>query len=188
MISFAVFETALGWCALAWSEEGVVRGWLPVGSEAAIRASVARRCPDAAEAEPSAFAADAIEGVKALMADGATDLSHIALDLADIPLLHQRIYEIARAIPPGEVLTYGEVAERAGDKNLAREVGRALGLNPFPPIVPCHRILAASGKTGGFSAPGGVDTKMRLLNVEKARTSAAPSLFDDLPLAAAPRR
>ena len=88
----------------------------------------------------------------------------------------------------GEVLTYGEVADRLGDKNLAREVGRALGLNPFPPIVPCHRILAASGKTGGFSAPGGVDTKMRLLNLEKARTSAAPSLFDDLPLAIAPRR
>jgi methylated-DNA-[protein]-cysteine S-methyltransferase len=188
MISFAVFETALGWCALAWSEAGIVRGWLPVANEAAIRASVARRCPGAVEADPPAFAAEAIEGVKALMANGTADLSHITLDLTDIPPLHVRIYEIARAIPPGEVLTYGEVAERAGDKNLAREVGRALGLNPFPPIVPCHRILAASGKTGGFSAPGGVDTKMRLLNVEKARTSAAPSLFDDLPLAAAPRR
>lgn len=188
MTSFAVFETALGWCALAWSEAGVVRGWLPAADEAAIRASVARRCPDAAEAEPPAFAAEAIAGVKALMADGATDLSHIVLDQTDIPPLHRRIYEIARAITPGEVLTYGEVAERCGDKNLAREVGRALGLNPFPPIVPCHRILAASGKTGGFSAPGGVETKMRLLNVERARTSAAPSLFDDLPLAAAPRR
>jgi len=188
MISFAVFETALGWCALAWSEAGVVRGWLPAASETAIRASVARRCPGAVEAEPSAFAAEAIDGVKALMADGTADLTHVQLELAEIPPLHARVYEIARAIPPGDVLTYGEVAERAGDKNLAREVGRALGLNPFPPIVPCHRILAASGKTGGFSAPGGVDTKMRLLNVEKARTSAAPSLFDDLPLAAAPRR
>jgi methylated-DNA-[protein]-cysteine S-methyltransferase len=188
MTSFAVFETALGWCALAWSEAGVVRGWLPMVDEAAVRASVARRSPDAVEAEPTGFAADGVVGVKALMADGTTDLSHIRLDLAGIPPLHERIYEIARAIPPGEVLTYGEVAERAGDKNLAREVGRALGLNPFPPIVPCHRILAASGKTGGFSAPGGVETKMRLLNVERARVSAAPSLFGDLPLAAAPRR
>jgi methylated-DNA-[protein]-cysteine S-methyltransferase len=76
------------------------------------------------------------------------------------------------------------VAERCGDKNLAREVGRALGLNPFPPIVPCHRILAASGKTGGFSAPGGVETKMRLLNVERARLSTEPLLFAELPLEA----
>ena len=188
MTSFAVFETALGWCALAWSEAGVVRGWLPMASEAAVRASMVRRCREAVESDPPAFAVEAIAGVKALMADGTTDLSHISLDLTDIPPLHARIYEIARAIPPGEVLTYGEVAERAGDKNLAREVGRALGLNPFPPIVPCHRILAASGKTGGFSAPGGVETKMRLLNVERARVNPAPSLFDDLPLAAAPRR
>lgn len=187
-LGFAIFETAMGWCALAWSERGVVRGWLPMANEAQARASMARRCPDAVEAEPPGFAAEAIAGVKALMTDGATELSGVLLDTADIPPLHQRVYEIARAIPPGETLTYGEVAERLGDKALAREVGRALGLNPFPPIVPCHRILAASGKTGGFSAPGGVETKMRLLNLEKARTSAAPSLFDDLPLAAAPRR
>lgn len=181
-VGFTIFETALGTCALAWSEAGIVRGWLP-DSEAAVRASVARRLPDAVEIEPHGFVLDAIEGVKALMAEGRQDLSDVPLDLTGIPPLHAQLYEIARAIPPGETLTYGEAAEKLGDKNLAREVGRALGLNPFPPIVPCHRILAASGKTGGFSAPGGVETKMRLLNVEKARTSAAPSLFDDLPLA-----
>ena len=178
-LGFAVFDTAMGWCALAWSERGIVRGWLPAESEVSIRGSVARRCPEAIEAEPPGFAADAIAGVKALMADGATDLSGLQLDEEAIPPLHRQVYDI----PPGEALTYGEVAERLGDKNLAREVGRALGLNPFPPIVPCHRILAASGRTGGFSAPGGVDTKLKLLNLEKARTSAAPSLFDDLPLA-----
>jgi methylated-DNA-[protein]-cysteine S-methyltransferase len=183
MIGFSVFETAMGWCALAWSGRGVVRGWLPSATEAQARASVAKRCPEAVEAEPPPFAAEAIAGVQALMADGATDLSAIQLDETDIPPLHSRVYAISRAIPPGETLTYGEIATRLGDRNLAREVGRALGLNPFPPIVPCHRILAASGKTGGFSAPGGVDTKLRLLNLEKARTSAAPSLFDDLPLA-----
>lgn len=188
MTEFAVFETAMGWCAIAWSGRGITRGWLPGADEAAIRASVKRRCPGAVEAEPPPFAAEAIAGVTALMADGATDLSRVVLDEADIPELHRRVYAVARAIPPGETLTYGEVAERIGDKALAREVGRALGLNPFPPIVPCHRILAADGRTGGFSAPGGVATKMRLLNKEKARTSAAPSLFDDLPLAAAPSR
>ncbi|HYG26211.1 MAG TPA: methylated-DNA--[protein]-cysteine S-methyltransferase [Caulobacteraceae bacterium] len=182
---FAVFETALGWCAIAWSEAGIARGWLPDG-EAAVRASVARRCPEAVEAEPTGFAAEAVAGVKALMAEGKADLSFVPLDPTGIAPLHARLYEIARAIPPGETLTYGQAAEKLGDRNLAREVGRALGLNPFPPIVPCHRILAASGKTGGFSAPGGVETKMRLLNVERARTTTAPLLFDELPLAARP--
>ena len=181
-VKFATFETALGWCAIAWSEAGIVRGWLP-DSEAAVRVSVARRCPEAVEAEATGFAAEAARGVKALMAEGRADLSDVPLDLTGIAPLHAQLYDIARAIPPGQTLTYGEAAEKLGDKNLAREVGRALGLNPFPPIVPCHRILAASGKTGGFSAPGGVETKLRLLNVEKARTSAAPSLFGDLPLA-----
>jgi len=185
--AFAVFETALGWCAIAWSEAGVVAGRLPQASEAVVRATMMKRFGEV-EGDPPAFAAEAIAGVKALMADGTTDLSHIRLDQAAIPPLHVRLYEIARAIPAGQTLTYGEVAERLGDKNLAREVGRGLGLNPFPPIVPCHRILAASGKTGGFSAPGGVDTKLRLLNLEKARTTATPSLFEDLPLAVAPRR
>ncbi|HEX6859649.1 MAG TPA: methylated-DNA--[protein]-cysteine S-methyltransferase [Caulobacteraceae bacterium] len=183
MIRFATFETALGCCAIAWSEAGIVRGWLP-DSEAAVRASVARRCPEAVESEPTGFAAEAVAGVKTLMAEGRADLSTVRLDMVGIPPLHAQLYEIARAIPPGETLTYGEAAEKLGDKNLAREVGRALGLNPFPPIVPCHRILAASGKTGGFSAPGGVETKVRLLNVERAKTSAAPMLFEELPLSA----
>lgn len=187
-LGFAVFETAMGWCALAWSERGIVRGWLPAPSDAVARASAARRCPEAIESNPPDFARKAIDGVTRLMADGATNLSDIQLDEEGQPALHRQVYAIARAIPPGATLTYGEVAERLGDKSLARAVGQALGANPFPPIVPCHRILAASGKTGGFSAPGGVETKMRLLNLEKARTSAAPSLFDDLPLATAPRR
>ena len=185
--AFAVFETALGWCALSWSEAGIVAGRLPQPGEAGVRAAMVKRFGEV-EAAPPPFAAEAVAGVQALMADGTTDLSHIQLDMAAIPPLHVQLYAIARAIPPGETLTYGEVAERLGDKNLAREVGRGLGLNPFPPIVPCHRILAASGKTGGFSAPGGVETKMKLLNLERARTTSAPSLFDDLPLAVAPRR
>lgn len=187
-VGFTIFETALGWCALAWSERGVVQGWLPAETQAQVRAAVARKRPEAVEAEPPAFAADAARDVAALMAGETPDLGAVPLDPQDIPELHQRVYEIARAIPIGDTLTYGEVATRLGDRNLAREVGRALGLNPYPPIVPCHRILAASGRTGGFSAPGGVTTKMRLLNVERAQGNEAPSLFGDLPLAAPPRR
>ncbi len=94
---------------------------------------------------------------------------------------------MARQIPPGETLTYGEVAARIGEPGAARAVGTALGQNPFPIVVPCHRVLAANGRTGGFSARGGVATKMRMLSIERARTGSAPTLFDalgGLPLAA----
>ena len=104
------------------------------------------------------------------------------------PEFHQRVYQLARAIPPGETKTYGEIAAALGDKTLSRAVGQALGRNPWPIVVPCHRVLAANGKTGGFSADGGVDTKMRMLTIEGAGKSTEPQLFDALPLAAKPRR
>jgi len=88
------------------------------------------------------------------------------------------VYEITRAIPPGRTLTYGEVARRLGDPNAARAVGQALGHNPFAPVVPCHRVLAAHSGAGGFSAEGGVVTKLRMLQIEKAQMGSEPGLFD----------
>jgi methylated-DNA-[protein]-cysteine S-methyltransferase len=88
----------------------------------------------------------------------------------------QRVYEVARTIPAGQTLTYGQIATRLGDRLLARDVGQALGRNQFPIVVPCHRVLAASGKLGGFSAPGGVATKQRLLEIEQANVSWQLSL------------
>ena len=104
-----------------------------------------------------------------------------------VPEFERRVYEVARRIPPGATLTYGEIAARLGDKLLARDVGQALGRNPFPIVIPCHRVLAAGGKTGGFSARGGVATKMKMLQIEGAITSDEPLLFDSLPVAP-PRR
>lgn len=109
------------------------------------------------------------------------------IDDREIPDFNRRVYAIARQIPPGRTMTYGEIAQRLGDKALARAVGQAMGENPTPIVMPCHRVLAASGKTGGFSAPGGVATKLRLLTIERAQPGG-PTLFDDLPLAAAPHR
>lgn len=114
------------------------------------------------------------------------------LDIADVPDFNRSVYDIARTIPPGSTLTYGEIAERLGDRSLARDVGHALGQNPFPVIVSCHRVMAVGGKTGGFSAPGGVSTKMRMLTIERAQLGGnAPAdqlaLFDRLPLAAQSR-
>jgi methylated-DNA-[protein]-cysteine S-methyltransferase len=100
----------------------------------------------------------------------------------------QCVYAVARSIPPGATLSYGEIAARLGDRGAARDVGEAMGLNPFPIIVPCHRVLAAGGKVGGFSASGLVTTKLRLLDIEGAQVGEAPTLFESLPLAVGPRR
>ena len=125
--------------------------------------------------------------IVALLGGERTDLNHVTLDVGAVSEFHRRVFEVARRIPAGETLSYGEVAERLGDRNLAREVAEALSENPCPIIVPCHRILAAGGKTGGFSAPGGVATKLRLLTIEGAQPEG-PMLFDRLPLAARPQR
>ena len=102
------------------------------------------------------------------MRGDAVDLTFVSLDMDGLPEFHQRVYDVARTIPPGVTLTYGEVAKRLGDPGSARAVGQALGRNPIPVIVPCHRVLAAGGKTGGFSAPGGSATKLNLLALEGA--------------------
>jgi len=162
----AIFATALGACAIAWSERGIVRGFLPEPSEEAARSLLRRRLSGATEVKPPEAVAAAIEDIKALLAGRAVDLSHIALDWAGVSDFNRRVYEIARAIPPGETLSYGEIAARLDDPALARDVGQAMGENPFPPIVPCHRVVAAGSKLGGFSARGGSDTKRKLLAIE----------------------
>jgi methylated-DNA-[protein]-cysteine S-methyltransferase len=177
-ISYVVFPTALGHAAIAWGERGITRSFLPVDSEPAALSAVRRRLPEAHKAEPPPAVQSAIDGVHALLAGEPRDLSDIALDLSGTDDFHRRVYAIARAIPPGATLTYGEVAARLGDPAAARLVGQAMGANPFPPIVPCHRVVAAGGKLGGFSAPGSVMTKRRLLGIEGA-LSGGP-LFDRL--------
>ena len=179
---FAIFDTALGACGLAWGERGVMRVLLPDGSEGKIRSRLKRQFPNAAEASPPPHIATLIDDIVALMNGDPRDFTDVALDLGNVPAFNRKVFDIARTIPAGQTLTYGEIATRLGDKLLARDVGTALGQNPFPIVVPCHRVLAASGKSGGFSAPGGVDTKMRMLSIERAQPGG-PTLFDDLPLA-----
>jgi len=112
------------------------------------------------------------------------DLSQIVLDLAGVEQFDRRVADVARAIPAGETLTYGEIATRIGAPGKAREVGAALGRNRFPIIVPCHRVVAANGKLGGFSGPGGPRTKLRLLEIERRGHGATPALFEGDGLAA----
>src|SRR4030095_2030919 len=164
--SFALFDTPIGACGIAWGERGITNAWLPDKDAPALSRRIARRLPDAREARPPEEIRPAIDGIVALLSGAATDLSSVPLDLDGIPDFHRRVYALAREIPPGQTLSYGEIARRLGDPSQARAVGAALGANPFPILVPCHRVLAANGRTGGFSAPGGVPTKLRLLEIE----------------------
>jgi O-6-methylguanine DNA methyltransferase len=188
MPGFALFETAIGACGIAWGERGLVGIQLPEASEARTLARMRRRFPDARESPPPPSVQRAIEGIAALLGGEATDLAAVALDMEGVPPFDRRVYEVARTILPGATLAYGDIAARLCAPGEARAVGQALGHNPFPLVVPCHRVLAAGGKVGGFSANGGIATKLRLLSIEGARTSAAPTLFQNLPLVAAPRR
>lgn len=187
MQNFCLFTTAIGSCALVWQGERIVAAQLPERDQDTARRRLGRRFPEGVEAEPPAFVRQAIADVVALLAGEQRDLAHLPIDLSATPEFNRRVYAVALSIPPGETLTYGEVAARIGEPGAARAVGVALGQNPIPIIVPCHRVLAAGGKTGGFSADGGVETKLKILTIEKARTSAEPSLFGDLPLQARQR-
>ena len=186
--AYALFDTAIGTCAIVWGESGIVGVALPSESQTSTRVQISKRFPTAAEASPSPDIQRAIDDIQALLHGEKRDLSAAKLDLTGIPDFQRKVYAAARAIPPGETLTYGEISAKLNAPGTARAVGQALGANPFPIIVPCHRILASGGKAGGFSAPGGLDTKMRLLNIERAGAPLEPSLFDQLPLAAPPRR
>ncbi len=184
---FALFETAIGTCGIAWTARGICGVQLPEKDAAATRARLCRRHPAAMESAPAAEARRAIDGIVALLAGEKRDLTDITIDDAGQAEFNRRVYAVARTIRPGETMTYGEIAARLGDKTLARDVGQAMGENPTPVVMPCHRVLAADGKAGGFSAPGGVVTKLRLLSIEGA-APGGPTLFDTLPLQASPRR
>jgi methylated-DNA-[protein]-cysteine S-methyltransferase len=180
---FALFETAIGCCGIVWSARGIAGVQLPEKSEQATRARVQRRYPAAHETVPPPPVQRVIERVRGLLRGERIELTDVALDDDGMPEFNRRVYEVARGIRPGTTLSYGEIAQRLGDRTLAREVAQALSQNPCPIIVPCHRVLAAGGKMGGFSAPGGVRTKLRLLSIEWAQYGE-PMLFDDLPWAA----
>jgi methylated-DNA-[protein]-cysteine S-methyltransferase len=177
MTQYALFETAIGHAGVAWNDAGLVACHLPERDPETARRGFLRRFPDASEAEIPARLADTVAGIQALMRGEKADLRAAPLDLSRTPEFHARVYEIARDIPPGETLTYGDIAVKLGDKLLARDVGQALGKNPWPIIVPCHRVTAAGGKPGGFSARGGVNTKLKLLGIEGAPAAAQTDLF-----------
>ncbi len=176
----AVFETEIGSCGIVWNGRGIAGVQLPDATPAATRRRMLRRFPDAVEQRPTTAIGRAIEAMRALLRGEPSDLSGVELDLDGVSDLQRRVYDVTRGIAPGETLTYGEIAKRVGTPRDAREVGKALGDNPFPIIVPCHRVIAADGRMHGFSGAGGVRTKLRLLEIEGYEAVPGPSLFDSV--------
>lgn len=174
---FALFDTPLGRCGIAWSARGIAGVQLPEARDGETRAKLIGRHAAAVEAAPPPAIQRAIDGIAALLRGEAGDLAAIALDMDGIPPFHRRIYEVVRAIPPGASLSYGEVAAKADSPGAARAVGQAMRRNPFSILVPCHRVFAAGGKIGGYSAHGGLATKLKLLSLEAAAAEGAAALF-----------
>jgi methylated-DNA-[protein]-cysteine S-methyltransferase len=177
-VSYALFDTAIGSCGIVWGDRGIAGLQLPSADETATIARLRRRYRNAEPGEPPAEVRQAIAAIVALLSGERRDLGAIKLDMDRVPQFERSVYEIARTISPGEVITYGEIAKRLGDPTAAQAVGAALGQNPFPIVVPCHRVVGAGTKLGGFSAPGGARTKRRMLAIEGSPAAGTPDLFD----------
>lgn len=167
---YLIFETAGGFCGIAWSDIGISRFQLPTRSAEATERLLLRRVPGAEPGAPPAEVAGAVAAVRRYFAGEATDFSGFTLDLGEQDAFFRQIYAAARRVGWGRTTTYGTLAKELGaGPEAARDVGQAMASNPVALIIPCHRVLAAGGKVGGFSAPGGGATKIRMLALEGVR-------------------
>ena len=171
------FETALGTCGVAWSPRGITAVELPSSRPLRMLERLRRQAGTTGHTEPPDRIRDAIAAMTALLGGERRDLRAIELDLEGASEFELAVWERARRVPAGETITYGEIAKSIAVEGDARDVGKAMGSNRCPIVVPCHRVVAAGGNLGGFSAPGGVETKRRMLEIEGAIQSE-PTLFD----------
>ncbi|MDP3898904.1 MAG: methylated-DNA--[protein]-cysteine S-methyltransferase [Mesorhizobium sp.] len=173
-VQHTLIETKLGWIGLAWSPSGIVRLHLPAADRAATERGLVKNL-DSSEAETlPAFVAAAVGLVRRYAEGERVDFSGVPVALDGVDPMRRAMYAALRRVGHGETLTYGQLAERAGFPGLARDIGAAMGRNPVPLIIPCHRVLAAGGKIGGFSAPGGTTTKQRMLALENVTLGSPP--------------
>jgi methylated-DNA-[protein]-cysteine S-methyltransferase len=177
---YHLFDIAIGVCGIAWNERGIVRLQLPANDARKTEARLTARLGNAAKAQgelPPPIRAAVAELLRYFSGEK-PDFTAIATDLRDVDPLRGAIYDELRKIGWGKTVTYGELGKRIGVSD-AREIGQAMGSNPVPVIIPCHRVLAAGNKIGGFSAPGGAATKEKLLALEGVRIGepVLPGLF-----------
>lgn len=174
---YCLFDSAIGWCGLAWNEGGLVRLQLPDADRAATARHLRRRARAEEEADPSPTVAQTIADLRRYFAGEPIEFSSVPVDMSQRGVNEQAIYAALRDVGWGRTTTYGALAQAAGLSGAAREVGLAMARNPVPVVIPCHRVLAAGQKIGGFSAPGGTVTKERLLALEGVRLDGdAPRL------------
>jgi len=172
---YLVFETASGFCGIGWSEAGVARFVLPARSADAVERSLLRRLPGARPGAPPPEVLEAVAAAKRYFQGVEVDLSDIRLDLDGQDEFFRQIYAATQRVGWGQTTTYGALAKALGaGPEAARDVGQAMANNPVPLIIPCHRVLAAGGKVGGFSAPGGSATKARMLELEGVHVAPPP--------------
>ena len=177
MEGFALFDTAIGRCAIAWSAGGLIGVQLPEADDETARRRLARRFPGAVASPPTPAAAAAMARIAAFLAGAPDDFATLALDESGVGAFERAVYRETRAIPAGVTSTYGAIATALGDVAQSRRVGQALGRNPWPIVIPCHRVTGAGGWMGGFSAPGGRSTKLKLLELEGALAAESLPLF-----------
>jgi methylated-DNA-[protein]-cysteine S-methyltransferase len=169
-----VFETAGGFCGIGWNDAGIARFQLPAKNAAAAERMIVRRMARTEPGEPPGAVGEAVAAARRYFEGEETDFSQVTIDLEGQDQFCKRVYAAARRIPWGTTTTYGALAETVGcGREGARDIGQAMARNPIPLIIPCHRVLAAGGRIGGFSAPGGAATKVRMLELEGVRL--APS-------------
>ena len=177
--TYHIFETAGGYCGIAWNDIGITRFQLPAQSADATERNVLRRVPGADPGAPTLAISAVITAVRRYFDGEVIDFSDVALDLDSQDEFFRQIYHALRRVGWGHTTTYGSLAKELGaGPQAARDVGQAMAQNPVPLIIPCHRVLAAGGKPGGFSANGGVTTKLKMLAIEGAVVNHTPNLFD----------
>jgi methylated-DNA-[protein]-cysteine S-methyltransferase len=174
-MKYALAETALGIFGIAWTERGLSRVALPGADVRRTEGWISR--PPAEPGVPDERVAAILERVRRYARGEAVDFRDVPLDLEGVPEFHRRCYAELVTVGYGETTSYGAIARVLGDVALSRAVGQAMGQNPIPLIIPCHRVLAAAGRTGGFSSPGGVTTKMRMLALEHAASPSGQYAF-----------
>jgi methylated-DNA-[protein]-cysteine S-methyltransferase len=178
---YSIFETAGGFCGIAWNSVGIRRFRLPDSTAEATQRNLLRRLPGAVPGTPTPEVAALIAAVKCYFEGEEIDFSGVPLDLEEQEGLFREIYAAARRVGWGHTTTYGTLAKEVGaGPEAARDVGQAMAQNPIPLIIPCHRVLAAGGKVGGFSAPGGSDAKVRMLELEGVRVGPPRSAQQSL--------
>jgi len=176
MHRYRIFETAAGFCGIAWNDVGITRFQLPARTAATAERLLLRRLTQAEPAEPTSVVADAIDAVRRHFAGEETDFSRFELDLGDQLPFFRQVYAAEHGVSDGRTTTYGTLARELGaGPEVARDVGQAMAQNPVALIIPCHRVLAAGGKVGGFSAPGGAAAKRRMLKLEGVDIEPTPA-------------